>query len=185
MRGGQLGKRGFDVVLSILLLLLLWPLMVLLLLGAALDTKSNGMFTQKRVGQYGRLFDIYKIRSYHSEKHTVSKFGKFLRTSKLDELPQLFNVLLGSMSFVGPRPDIPGYYDQLTGEDRLVLNLKPGITSAASIKYKNEDALLEQQDNPDLFNDEVLFPDKVKMNLDYYYKQSFWLDLKVLYDTIF
>lgn len=108
-----------------------------------------------------------------------------MRKSKIDELPQLFNVLFGTMSLVGPRPDIPGYYDTLQGENRKILKLKPGITSEASIKYANEEVVLEQQPNPLQYNDEVIFPDKVKMNLEYYYKQSFWLDLKILFKTIF
>ncbi len=113
----------------------------------------------------------------------ISAFGKFLRKSKLDELPQLINVLKGDMSFVGPRPDIPGYYDKLEGEQRNVLNLKPGITSEASIKYKNEEAILKGQANPLKYNDEVIFPDKVKMNLDYYYKRTFFGDIKIILKT--
>lgn len=152
---------------------------------ASLDTKSNGVFTQKRVGQYGRLFTIYKFKTIHPKTKQISRAGKFLRKSKIDELPQLFNVLFGTMSLVGPRPDIPGYYDTLQGENRKILELKPGITSEASIKYANEEVVLEQQPNPLQYNDEVIFPDKVKMNLEYYYKQSFWLDLKILFKTIF
>jgi lipopolysaccharide/colanic/teichoic acid biosynthesis glycosyltransferase len=107
------------------------------------------------------------------------------RKSKFDELPQFYNVILGDMSVVGPRPDIQGYYDKLEGEDRKILELKPGITSEASIKYRNEDALLEQQVDPVLYNDTVIFPDKVKMNLHYYYTHSFIKDLKIILKTIY
>ena len=115
----------------------------------------------------------------------ISLFGRFLRRSKLDELPQLLNILLGQMSFVGPRPDIPGYYDKLEGESREILALKPGLTSEASIKYAKEEELLNQQVDPLAYNNNVIFPDKVKMNLKYYYNQSIFLDLQILFRTIF
>jgi len=120
-----------------------------------------------------------------AKMHSISVFGKFLRKSKIDELPQLFNVLVGDMSFVGPRPDIPGYYDILTGEARKILELKPGLTSEASLKYYDEDSLLAQQEDPLLYNDTILFPDKVYMNLHYYYNRSFLGDLKIILKTIF
>lgn len=101
----------------------------------------------------------------------------------MDELPQLFNILVGDMSFVGPRPDVEGYYDRLQGENRKVLELKPGLCSWSSLKYIDEEALLQKQENPLEYNDEVIFPDKVKMNLGYYYNQSFWEDIKILWAT--
>lgn len=107
-----------------------------------------------------------------------------MRKSKIDELPQLFNVLVGNMSFVGPRPDIEGYYDKLEGEDRKVLELKPGITSDASIKYADEELILSTKENPILYNDSVLFPDKVKMNMEYYYNRSLITDIKIIFRTI-
>ncbi len=119
----------------------------------------------------------------HIHTGKISRYGKFLRRSKMDELPQLFNILLGQMSFVGPRPDILGYYDQLKGEDRKILELKPGLCSWTALKYINEDALLQQKSDPLQYNDEVIFPDKVKMNLEYYYNRSFWEDLKILWAT--
>jgi len=152
---------------------------------AAWDTNSNGFFVQKRVGQHGKLFKIIKLRSLDSKTHSISAFGRFLRKSKIDELPQLYNVLIGEMSFVGPRPDIPGYYDILTGEARKILELKPGLTSEASLKYFDEDTLLAQQKDPLLYNDTILFPDKVRMNLEYYYNRSFLGDLKIIWKTIF
>lgn len=119
-----------------------------------------------------------------AKTHFISAFGRFLRKSKIDELPQLYNVLIGEMSFVGPRPDIPGYYDTLTGEARKVLELKPGLTSEASLKYFDEETLLAKQQDPLLYNDTTLFPDKVRMNLKYYYKRSFLGDLRIIWKTV-
>ena len=149
---------------------------------AYFDT-SRGLFLQTRIGQFGKPFNIYKIRSIHKDTGRISVFGNFLRRSKLDELPQLLNILLGQMSFVGPRPDIPGYYDQLQGEDRKILELKPGLCSWTALKYIDEETLLQLQKDPLKYNDEVIFPDKVKMNLKYYYNLSFWEDIKILWAT--
>lgn len=120
----------------------------------------------------------------HSNSEKITFFGSFFRKYKIDELPQFFNVLIGNMSIVGPRPDIEGYYDKLVGEDRKILELKPGITSLASIKYRNEDEILEKQDYPLEYNDTIIFPDKVKMNLEYYNHQSFLVDIKIIVQTI-
>ncbi len=152
---------------------------------SSLDNNSNGIFLQTRIGQYGKPFTIYKIRTMHPKTQKISKFGAFLRKYKIDELPQLLNILKGDMSFVGPRPDIPGYYDKLEGENRKILELKPGLTSKAAIKYSNEEEILAKQTNPLQYNDEVIFPDKVKLNLEYYYKQSFLVDLQIIFKTIF
>lgn len=152
---------------------------------ATIDTQSFGIFSQDRIGQYGKKFAIFKIKSMNDRLKTVTWFGRFLRKSKLDELPQLFNILKGDMSFVGPRPDVPGYYDLLEGENRKILELKPGLTSEASIKYRNEEKLLQSVVNPKFYNDEVIFPDKVKMNLEYYYNHNLLLDIKIILKTIF
>lgn len=178
-------KRVFDMVFSIVALLLFGWLIALCFLIASLETKSNGFFKQLRVGQNGRLFTIYKLKTIDPKTVKVTFFGNYFRKYKLDELPQFYNVLIGDMAVVGPRPDVPGYYDQLTGEDRKVLALKPGITSEASLKYYNEDELLEKQQNPIEYNDTVIFPDKVKMNLDYYHHHNFIIDLKIIFKTIF
>ena len=179
-------KRIFDVFFAILGILFSSIFVFLLYVLASLDTRQNGIFVQKRIGQYGKSFPIYKLRTFGlSKENPVSKFGTFLRNSKLDELPQFWNVLLGQMSFVGPRPDIAGYYDTLEGENRKILELKPGITSRASIKYANEDVLLAEQKEPLNYNDTVIFPEKVKMNLDYYYTNSLNIDMKIIWDTIF
>lgn len=119
----------------------------------------------------------------HKDSNKVSSYGNFIRRYKLDELPQLVNILLGQMSFVGPRPDVPGYYDQLKGENRKILELKPGLCSWTALKYIDEETLLKSKNNPLQFNDEIIFPDKVKMNLEYYYNRSFKEDMKILWAT--
>ena len=146
-----------------------------------------GDFTQVRIGQYGNKFTIFKLKTLTWDKknnYHVSKIGAFLRKYKLDELPQIFNILMGDMSVVGPRPDIPGYYDQLKDSDKQLLILKPGLTSRASIKYKDEEEILKKQKNPLLYNDTVIFPDKVKLNLEYLHTQSLFLDIKIILETI-
>lgn len=115
----------------------------------------------------------------------ITPLGAKLRKYKLDELPELWNVLKGDMSLVGPRPDVPGYADRLQGEDRLVLKLRPGITGPASLKYANEEEILAQVADPRRYNDEVIFPDKVRINLDYYYNRTFCGDIRLIFQTIF
>jgi len=178
-------KEIIDRVGALLLLVLVWPFLIIAFLFATADSFSNGFFFQKRIGQYGRLFTIYKLKTIHPKTRKISSIGRVFRKSKLDELPQLFNILKGDMSFVGPRPDIEGYYDALEGEDRRVLNLKPGITSEASLKYRNEEYVLSTKGDPLKYNDEVIFPDKVKMNLEYLEKMSFSEDIRILTKTIF
>ena len=152
------------------------------------------IFKQKRIGQHGKLFTMYKFRSMtvnHSGssisvkgESRITPLGAKLRKYKLDELPELWNVLIGDMSFVGPRPDVPGYADKLEGEDRRILLLKPGITGPASLKYRNEEELLAQQEDPQKYNDEVLFPNKVRINIEYLDNWSFWNDIKIIIYTI-
>lgn len=178
-------KIVFDVFLSAFLIILLLPLLIIIFIVASLDTRSNGIFFQKRIGQYGKPFIIYKFKTIHDKEGKSSKIGLMLRKFKGDELPQLFNIVKQEMSFVGPRPDVEGYYDQLEGEFRKVLELKPGITSEASIKYSNEEMILARQENPLMYNDKVLFPDKVEMNLNYLENMSFYADMKILMKTVF
>lgn len=181
-----MSKRIFDLFFSILGLMLFGFPILLLFLFASIDTKQNGVFTQIRIGQFGKPFKIYKIRTFGISKvKPISKFGAFLRNSKLDELPQFWNIIIGDMSFVGPRPDIEGYYDRLEGENRNILKLKPGLTSLASIKYADEESILEKQENQLLYNDTVIFPDKIKLNLQYYYSNSIFVDIKIIFKTIF
>ena len=177
-------KRSFDFLAALIALLVLILILVLCIVVASCDTKSLGIFTQQRVGQDGKLFKIFKIKSMGDGNKSISKWGIFLRKSKLDELPQLFNILFGNMSFVGPRPDVAGYYNSLQGEQRLILKLKPGLTSAASLKYFDEEFLLQQQENPKEYNDTVIFPDKVELNLHYYYNHTLGGDLKIIHKTL-
>lgn len=172
-----------DYGISFSAIIILLPVFLVLYCTASLDTGFSGVFKQERIGRFGNVFVIYKFRTYHSKNHTKSPIGKWMRKTKLDELPQLFNVLKGDMSLVGPRPDISGYYDALKGNDILILELKPGLTSEAGIRYRNEEQLLNQQNNPLKYNDEVLFPEKVKMNLNYYYQLSFKNDMYILLKT--
>jgi lipopolysaccharide/colanic/teichoic acid biosynthesis glycosyltransferase len=144
------------------------------------------------VGQFGKLFRIYKIRTLKNEPHhlghlerSATRLGAFLRNSKLDELPQLFNVLSGDMSFVGPRPDVLGFADVLEGEDRSILKVKPGITGPATLKYKDEERLLAAQNDPENYNRTIIWPDKVEINKKYVQTWSFSLDLRLILKSFF
>lgn len=184
-------KRIFDLVLAIVFLpILLLPIMALIVI-ATLDTKKFGLYSQYRVGQYGKLFKIYKIRTLKDGEHqlghlkqSATAVGNYLRSTKLNELPQLYNVLIGDMSFVGPRPDLQGFADELRGEDRIILKVKPGITGPASLKYKHEERLLEQQKDPEHYNKTIIWKDKVKINKKYVLNYSFYLDLTLILKSI-
>ena len=189
-------KRLFDSFLSLLGLLVFSWLILIVWLVATIDTKSNGFFIQNRVGKGGKLFNLIKIKTMKpldSIKTTITtkndaritKLGHFFRKTKLDELPSLWNVLMGNMSLVGPRPDVPGYADKLKGNDRRILELRPGITGPATLKYADEEKLLASVDDPVKYNDEIIFPDKVKINLEYLDDWSLWLDIKIIFRTIF
>jgi len=188
-------KRLFDIFASFFGLLVLWP--VLLIVAIFIKLKMPGgpvFFTQKRVGRHGKLFTLVKFRTMainHSGssisvkgESRITPLGATLRKYKLDELPELWNVLKGDMSFVGPRPDVPGYADKLTGEQRKILELRPGITGPASMKYANEEEILAEQDDPVKYNNEVIYPDKVRINLEYLHNRTFWLDLKLIIYTV-
>ena len=181
-------KRFFDIIFSLFSLLFFFWLVLITWFLAAIDTHTVGIFIQERIGQFGTPFKIYKLRTIQVlpslGKPRISKIGKFLRKYKLDELPQLFNVLKGEMSIVGPRPDLPGYYDLLDGENRKILELKPGLTSIASLKYSKEEYVLEKHLSPVIYKDRIVFPDKVQLNLDYYYQRSFWGDIGIILKTI-
>ncbi len=188
-------KRLVDLYFSILGLIILFPIFIFISIVIKFTSKGPVFFIQERVGKEGVFFKMIKFRTMfiNHESTTkisvkgdlrVTKAGVFLRRFKLDELPELLNVLLGNMSLVGPRPDIPGYADKLVGEDRNILKLRPGITGPASLKYSNEEEVLSKQENPKAYNDQVIYPDKVRINLDYYYNQSIWLDIKIIFATI-
>jgi len=142
------------------------------------------LFKQIRIGKNGVPFTIYKLRTIPEGATIPNAWGAFLRKSKLDELPQLLNVLKGEMTLVGPRPDVPGYADLLQGDDRIILTLKPGITGLASLKYRNEEQLLAQQPHPKQYNDEVIWPDKVRINKWYASNRTFLIDLQIIFYTL-
>lgn len=188
-------KRVFDFFLSLILLLLTAPVIVICFFLSLIDTKSNGFFVQERVGQYGKIFKIYKIRTMKNNRNkkdfytssndeSITYTGKIMRKYKLDEFPQLINILIGDMSFVGPRPDIPGYADNLPDKIRVLLTLKPGITCPASLYLKNEEKILGRQIDKKKYNDEFLWPYKVKSNLKYLEDWSFFYDIKLIFRTI-
>ncbi len=202
-------KRLFDILASFFGLLFLWP--ALLIVAIMVKIKMPGgpaFFCQKRVGKDGKLFTCHKFRSMavmHSGSSVsvagdsrITPFGATLRHYKLDELPELWDVLIGNMSFVGPRPDVPGYADQLQGENRVVLKLRPGITGPATLKYRLEDEMIsayvaERQaagDTRDVqviaveYNDTVIYPDKVRLNKYYYEHYSFVKDIEMIFATV-
>lgn len=189
-------KRFFDLVLSSFGLIICIPLILIAWLLASVDTKSNGIFIQKRIGMHGRLFNVYKIKTMKPIAGVtttvtqrldprITKLGFIFRKTKIDELPQLLNVFLGDMSFVGPRPDVPGYADRLVGEEKAILMIRPGITGPATLKYRNEEELLAQQSDPEIYNLKVIWPDKVKINLDYIRTWSLSNDIKYILKTVF
>ena len=211
-------KWLFDKLISLIGLISLSP--VLLIVALLIKWKMPGpiLFCQQRVGRYGRIFTVYKFRTMtvkaeasvasrnseatsiaSQEQSRITPFGEQLRRYKLDELPELWNVLKGDMSFVGPRPDVPGYADQLQGEDREVLLLRPGITGPASLKYRNEEDILEAVDEAlqkgrsglpmgittvQEYNDNVIYPDKVRLNRYYLHHYSFIKDIKMIVCTV-
>ena len=188
-------KRTFDIVLSIFAIFLLFPFFLVVSFLIVIDSGFPIFFLQKRIGRDAKEFNIIKFRTMKknnenititvSDDSRITRIGKYLRKTKIDELPEILNVLFGQMSFVGPRPDVKGYADKLKGANRKILALRPGITGPASLKYYNEEYILSQKSNPKKYNDEVIFPDKVKINMDYFHNRSFFLDLKIIFATIF
>jgi len=188
-------KRLFDVILSMVGILMTWWVMVLSWIVASLETKSNGLFMQERIGKKGKPFLVFKIKTMKfisgiettvtaSGDSRITKSGAFFRKTKIDELPQLFNVLFGSMSFVGPRPDVAGFADKLEGEDRIILDICPGITGPGSLKYKNEEELLSSKSDPEAYNRDVIWKDKVKLNKIYVQEWSMIQDIRYIIKTI-
>ena len=202
-------KWIFDRLVALIGLLLLWP--VLVIVAIMVKVKMPGgpaFFVQKRVGKGGKLFRCHKFRSM-TVKHSgstvsvagdsrITPFGATLRHYKIDELPGLWDVLIGNMSFVGPRPDVPGYADKLEGDDRIVLKLRPGITGPATLKYRLEDEMISayvaqkqaegdtrpMQDIAVEYNDNVIYPDKVRLNKYYYQHYSFIKDIQMIICTV-
>ncbi len=188
-------KRLFDILASGLALLILWPLFLVLSLWIRLDSPGAAFFRQTRVGLKGRPFEILKFRTMRSEPAPgrqitvgadprITKSGRLLRASKLDELPQLINVFKGEMSFVGPRPEVPRYVEFYTTEERRVLDLRPGITDLASIKYRHESEILAKAEDPEKTYIEEVMRDKLRINLEYAERAGFLADLKVILHTL-
>ena len=188
-------KRTLDLLLAVTLLALTWWIIALAWIGATLSTGMNGFYRQVRIGQWGKPFVIIKIRTMKpaaagpgstvttARDPRITPLGTWLRQTKIDELPQLFNVLAGQMSFVGPRPDVPGFADQLEGEARMILGLKAGITGPATLHFRNEEQLLADQKDPEGYNRNVIFPEKIRLNIEYINHYSIWNDIKYIVQT--
>lgn len=187
-------KFIFDRVMALIGLLFLWPVLLVVAILIKIKMPGDVLFVQERVGKDGKLFRCHKFRSMTTDHHgssvsvageaRITPLGARLRKYKLDELPELWDVLIGNMSFVGPRPDVPGYADKLQGEARVILTLRPGITGPATLKYRNEEELLAQVKNPQQYNDEVIYPDKVRLNRYYAEHYSFAIDIRMIFCTV-
>lgn len=202
-------KWIFDRLVALIGLLALWPVFLVVALMIRIKMPDGPIFfVQKRVGKNGNLFPCHKFRTMTVEHHgstisvagdsRITPFGATLRHYKLDELPGLWDVLVGNMSFVGPRPDVPGYADKLEGDDRVVLKLRPGITGPATLKYRREDEMISEyvavrqaegdsrpiQEIATEYNDNVIYPDKVRLNKYYYRNYSFIKDIEMIFATV-
>ena len=187
-------KWLFDRIVALVGLLFLWPVLVVVAILIKVKMPGPVLFVQQRVGKDGKLFACHKFRSMTvghggssvsvAGEARITPLGAKLRKYKLDELPELWDVFIGNMSFVGPRPDVPGYADKLQGEDRIVLTLRPGITGPATLKYRNEEELLATVADPQKYNDEVIYPDKVRINRYYAEHYSFIKDIQMIFCTV-
>jgi lipopolysaccharide/colanic/teichoic acid biosynthesis glycosyltransferase len=188
-------KWIFDRVMALIGLLFLWPILLVVAILIKIQMPGPVLFVQQRVGRNGKLFSCHKFRSMTvghggssvsvAGEARITPLGAKLRKYKLDELPELWDVFIGTMSVVGPRPDVPGYADKLQGEDRIVLTLRPGITGPATLKYRNEEEMLTTVEDPVKYNDEVIYPDKVRINRYYAEHYSFAKDLQIIVCTVF
>ena len=190
-------KYIFDRFFSLIGLIVVSPFLLAIFIVYKIKMpRGRFLYRQVRIGKDGKPFKIFKIRTMIEDSESggsvttadderILPFGRWLRESKVDTFLELINILIGDMSFVGPRPDVPGYADKLEGDDRIILKMRPGLTGPASIKYRHEDKILAQQDDPKKYNDEVIWPDKVKINKKYYENWSIWLDISILCKTIF
>lgn len=188
--------RLFDILFSAIGLIILSPLFVILWLLIWMESKGPGLFVQERIGLNGKPFGLYKFRSMRTDSeseslitigdndHRITRIGHFIRKYKLDELPQLLNVLKGDMSLVGPRPEVRKYVELYTAEQRMVLNVKPGITDYASIEYVNENELLGNADDPDRVYVEQVMPKKLELNMRYIQDRSLCQYFKIIFLTI-
>jgi len=191
----KLKKRVFDILLSLVGLLLTWWLILIAWVISSIETRSNGFFIQQRIGKDAKLFSVIKIKTMRkvagvettvtsSNDIRITKSGNFFRKTKIDELPQLINVLLGTMSFVGPRPDVEGFADKLEGEDRVILSILPAITGPASLKYRDEEEILAKQADPEQYNRDVIWVDKVRINKKYIKEWSLKRDIEYIIKTV-
>ena len=190
-----MAKRIFDLVFTIPGIVVLAPVFVIIAILIKYDSSGVVFFRQERVGRYGKIFRIYKFRTMieNAERHgkqitvgrdaRITAVGNFLRKYKLDELPQLFNVLLGDMSLVGPRPEVRHYVDYWTQEQMHVLDVRPGITDPASIKFRNENELMEKAEDPENYYINVIMQEKIRLYLEYVENASFWYDIKLIFAT--
>lgn len=189
-------KRGLDVVASACGMILLFPLLLVIAIAIVIDSGRPVLFRQERVGRHGKPFEIIKFRSMKTTSNRsmplvttagdarITRVGGWLRSTKLDELPQLWNVLRGELSIVGPRPEVQGYVDMWPEDDRaIILSIRPGITDPASTKYRREEDLLAGQPDPEAFYRTVVLPDKVRLYREYVESQSLAVDLRVLAGT--
>ena len=187
-------KRLFDLFIVLMALPVLLPVMLITAVAIKLNMPGPVLFKQQRIGRYARPFVIYKFRTMRinnskisvtlSSDNRITPLGQFLRRTKLDELPQLINILKGEMSFVGPRPDVPGYYDTLKGDDQIIWQLRPGLTGLDSMCYPNEQAILDKEADPEQFYDQLLWRDKVSLNKWYAEHHHLWMDIKIVVNTI-
>ena len=192
-----IAKRSYDIVFAALGLLILSPLLLLIALVVKLNDGGPVFFLQERAGRYGRLFWIWKFRTMvvGAEKRgpsvtkagdqRVTAVGRILRKTKLDELPQLWNVLRGEMSFVGPRPEVPRYVARYTPEQRQVLNLTPGVTDLATLEFRHEEELLQDVPDTEKFYVEYCLPRKVELNLEYNRHANLWQDTRIILRSLF
>ena len=188
-------KRIFDIVVAFMGLIILSPGFLIIAFLIKVKMPGSVFFRQERVGRSGELFRVIKFRTMTENNYggvitikgdcRITPFGSKLRKYKLDELPELWNVFIGEMSLVGPRPDVPGYADNLTGEYRKILKLRPGITGPATLKYSNEEKVLISVPDPVKYNDEIIFPDKARINLAYFHNHSIYGDIVIIFKTIF
>lgn len=188
-------KRAIDILLSCIALFFLWPVLLVIAMLVMLTSAGGPFFRQIRVGRLGRTFHLLKFRTMRIGSEAlgqitvggrdprITRVGYILRKSKLDELPQLINVLMGHMSIVGPRPEVPKYVALYTEEQRQVLTLRPGLTSAASLAYVNENEILGKSPHPERTYTEVVMPAKLAMDITYVREQSLWLDLRIILGT--
>ncbi|MGD9612668.1 MAG: sugar transferase [Kiritimatiellia bacterium] len=188
-------KRAFDFAAALAGLVVLSPLLLAIAVLVRATSPGPALFIQERVGRHGRRFRCAKFRTMGAGAQAqgtvttatdarVTAVGRFLRRWKLDELPQLWNVLTGRMSFVGPRPDVPGYADRLHGDDCRILDLRPGITGPATLLFREEERLLALARDPQAFNDAVVYPEKVRLNRDYLESGNFGRDLGYMVATV-